>query len=84
MGQGKKAGARRGFAAQLEWQPVLDLFAETPEKDLLPKIADYLWTAPTQRLPLEVLQQHTDRSSRDALVKTAMIQLMATPEYQLC
>ena len=84
MGQGKKAGGRRGFSAQLEWQPVLDLFAKTPEKDLIPKMADYLWTAPTRQLPLDVLQQHTDRSSHDALVKTAMIQLMATPEYQLC
>jgi uncharacterized protein (DUF1800 family) len=84
MGQGKGIGGKRGFSATLEWQPVLDLFKQTPEKELIPKIADYLWVVSPQKLPLEVLQKNTDRSSRESLAKTAVIQLMATPEYQLC
>jgi len=83
-GQGKGLSGKRGFAAELEWQPVLDLFKKTPEKELIPKIADYLWAVSPQKLPLEVLEKNTDRSSRESLVKTAVIQLMATPEYQLC
>ncbi len=84
MGLGEKNAGKRRLSAAVDWQPVLNLFQKVPEKDLIPKIAGYLWTAATDRVPVEVLQQHTDRSSRDALVKTAMIQLMATPEYQLC
>lgn len=84
MGQGRGAGSKRGFSATLDWKPVVELLKQVPEKELIPKIAAYLWATPTDRLPLDTLQQHTNGSNRDALVKTAMIQLMATPEYQLC
>lgn len=84
MGQGKGAGGKRGFAATVDWQPLMDLFKKTPEKELIPAIAGYLWTAPTDNLPVEIVRQHCDRSKRETFVKTAMIQLMATPEYQLC
>ncbi|HRI62015.1 MAG TPA: DUF1800 domain-containing protein, partial [Saprospiraceae bacterium] len=84
MGQGKGSGGKRGLSATVDWQPVVELFKQVPEKELIPKIADYLWTAPADKLPLEIVQQHTDRSTREVFLKTAMIQLMATPEYQLC
>ncbi|MBK7936133.1 MAG: DUF1800 domain-containing protein [Lewinellaceae bacterium] len=84
MGRDEKPGGKRRLGATLDWQPVFQLFRQVPEKELIPAIAKYLWASSSGHLPLEVLQQHTDRSSRDALVKTAMIQLMATPEYQLC
>ncbi len=83
MGQGKGLG-NRGFSVTVDWKPVDELFKPVPEKELIPKIADYLWATSTDKLPLEIVQQHTDRSNREALVKTATIQLMATPEYQLC
>jgi hypothetical protein len=48
------------------------------------KIAEYLWqAAPTRDFPVEVLEAHTDPRSRESLMHTAYIQLMATPEYQL-
>lgn len=84
MGRVENKAGKRRLSATIDWQPVLDLFQKVPEKDLIPKIAGYLWTAPAGRLPLDVLQQYTDRGSREALVKTAIIRLMATPEYQLC
>ena len=83
MGQGR-GGGKRSLSVTLEWTPVEDLFRKVPEKDLLPAIAGYLWAAPVKNLPLGVLQKHTDSGSRETLVRTALIQLMATPEYQLC
>ena len=48
------------------------------------EIAEYLWqSAPTRNFPVEVLEAHTDPRSRESLLQTAFIQLMATPEYQL-
>lgn len=84
MGQGDRGGGQRRFGATIDWQPVSDLFRSVPEKDLIPRMADYLWTSSTQNLPVKVLEQHTDHSDRSALVKSSMIRLMATPEYQLC
>lgn len=82
MGQ-KGAGAGRGFAASIDWKPVLDLFGQTSGDELITRIADYLWAAPVSKLPAAVVRRHTDGSSREALIKTTCIQLMSTPEYQL-
>jgi len=83
MGEAPKGQMRR-FSAIMDWQPAIDLFAKTPENELIGKVAEFLWAVPVKNLPLDVLQKHTDHSSRSALVQTAMVQLMATPEYQLC
>jgi uncharacterized protein (DUF1800 family) len=83
MGEAAKGQLRR-LSAVIDWQPALDLFAKTPDNQLIEKMADYLWAVPAKKLPLEILQKNTHPSSRAALVQTAMVQLMATPEYQLC
>lgn len=83
MGEAARGQMRR-LSAIMNWQPAMDLFAKTPDNELIKKMADFLWAVPTKNLPLEVLQKNTDRSSRAALLQTAMVQLMATPEYQLC
>lgn len=84
MGEAAK-GPFRKFAADIDWQSVMPLF---PEKDhdshLAEQIAEQLWQTPLKTLPFEVLDKNVDRSSREAQVKTTIIQLMATPEYQLC
>jgi len=82
MGEAAKGQMRR-LSAVMDWQPALDLFAKTPDHELIGKIAAYLWAVPINNLPIEVLKKNTDQSSRSALVQTAMVQLMATPEYQV-
>lgn len=83
MGRAAKRRQQR-FAAIIDWQPVMDLFSQSSDEDIIPKLADYLWQASTTSLPLEVLQKNVDSRTREALVQSAMIQLMATPEYQVC
>lgn len=83
MGEAAKGQMRR-LSAIMDWQPAIDLFAKTPDNELIGKLAEFLWAVPVKNLPLEVLQKNTDHSSRSALVQTAMVQLMATPEYQVC
>ncbi len=83
MGEAAKGNLRR-LSAVIDWQPAQDLFAKTPENELIEKVAEFLWTVPTKNFPIKVLEKNTDHSTRAALVQTAMVQLMATPEYQVC
>ncbi|MFZ4474399.1 MAG: DUF1800 domain-containing protein [Saprospiraceae bacterium] len=75
---------QKRFAAKTDWQPVLNRFKGIPDKDLIPQIARALWQTPVATPPLSVLERHTDPSSREKQIETAFVQLMATPEYQLC
>ncbi|MEO6039375.1 MAG: DUF1800 domain-containing protein [Saprospiraceae bacterium] len=84
MGQADQRNSRQRFAATVDWQPALDLFGKLPDNEVIPQIADYLWAIPTAQLPTEILQNHTDHRSRSAFIESTMVQLMATPEYQLC
>jgi hypothetical protein len=36
------------------------------------------------RIPSTILNRYIDTTSRDNYIKTTMIELMSTPEYQLC
>lgn len=83
MGQGR-AGKGRKVEVALDWAPVEAILQGVKTEDLFVKIAEYLWqSAPTRDFPIEVLEAHTDPRSRESLLHTAYIQLMATPEYQL-
>jgi uncharacterized protein (DUF1800 family) len=83
MGAAAKGNMRR-LASIIDWQPAMQLFAKTPDNALTETIAEFLWAVSAKNLPMEVLEKNTDRSSRAALVQTSMVQLMATPEYQVC
>ncbi len=79
----KSRNQARILAADIDWQPVLKQFSAVRSSDLIPSMAEYLWQTDAQP-PAAVLEKYTDRSSQESLIKTAMIRLMATPEYQLC
>ncbi|MDO8970546.1 MAG: DUF1800 family protein, partial [Saprospiraceae bacterium] len=82
MGQAAKGQMRR-LSATLDWEPAQGLFSKTHDNELIEKIAEYLWVVPTRNLPHAVLEKNTDQSSRAARIQTTMVQLMATPEYQM-
>ncbi len=83
MGQGDQRPKGQRFATTIDWQPALNLFGKLPEHEVIPAIADYLWTTSTASLPTGILQNYTDHRSRSAFIESLMVQLMATPEYQL-
>jgi uncharacterized protein (DUF1800 family) len=75
---------QRRFAAQIDWTPLLNRFRKTPDADMTKQVARMLWQRPNAAPPLSVLEAHTDHRSKEKLIQTTVIQLMATPEYQLC
>jgi hypothetical protein len=77
-------GKLRRLAATIDWNPVQERFAKFKrQEDLIPEITGFLWQRPDLKPPAAVLQNHTEHSTPEKLLKTTYIQLMATPEYQL-
>jgi len=84
MGQSRAGRLRRRLTAELHWEPLFQAFAEVPTEELLPTLAHFLWQTPAQEDRLAVVRRHIHTGTREQLLQSATLQLMATPEYQLC
>lgn len=84
MGQRAQGRLQKRLALETDWQPLLDIFSLQPESELIPRIARYLWQTPFANPPMAVLQAHTYGATKEQRIQSATLQLMATPEYQLC
>jgi uncharacterized protein (DUF1800 family) len=80
-GMGKKGG--QVISAAVDWETYLKKFEKVPREKLLPAISGILLqgAAPVNEA---ILNKYIDASNRESYIKTATIQLMSTPEYQLC
>jgi uncharacterized protein (DUF1800 family) len=79
----KTKNQSRLMAADVDWQPVLKQFSSVRSSELAQSMTEYLWQT-NSRAPEAILEKYTDQSSPESRIKTMMIRLMATPEYQLC
>lgn len=79
----KTKNQSRLLAADVDWQPVLKQFSSVRSSELAQSMTEYLWQT-NSRAPEAILEKYTDQSSPESRIKTMMIRLMATPEYQLC
>jgi hypothetical protein len=81
----KKMGKLGGqlLGAQIDWNLYIKKYDAVPREQLVKTIADKLLQIPSG-VTEETLKKHTDASTRENFIKTATIQLMSTPEYQLC
>ncbi|MFZ4634848.1 MAG: DUF1800 domain-containing protein [Saprospiraceae bacterium] len=83
MGQG--GGKRKQqLRATIDWSLPTSLFASTPDKELIARMAEHLWQLPQPAPPVAIVQQYTEQSSKTARIQSTLAQLMATPEYQVC
>ena len=62
---------------------MIQIFEKIKREDLAMKIADSVLQSPG-RLEKNILEKYVAADSRENFIKTSVIQLMATPEYQLC
>jgi uncharacterized protein (DUF1800 family) len=68
---------------EIFWDDYIIKFNAVPKEKLVAQISrTVLQTSET--ISDDVLKKYTDANSRDYFIKTATIQLMSTPEYQLC
>ena len=78
-----KMYTNKGASAAIDWQPVNKIFEKTKREQLEQKIADTVLQSPG-RLNVNLLNKYVSSESRESFIKTTVIQLMTTPEYQLC
>jgi uncharacterized protein (DUF1800 family) len=69
--------------ATINWNGYLKQFESVPREALAATISKILLQTGSGINP-DTLKNYTDNSGRDQFVKTTTIQLMSTPEYQLC
>jgi len=78
----RKLYARR-VNARINWQPYLDAFKDIPRERLADEIAGALLMK-NANANKSLLDKYADASSRENYIKTVTIDVMSTPEYQLC
>ncbi|MEP7251205.1 MAG: DUF1800 domain-containing protein, partial [Ginsengibacter sp.] len=67
----------------VDWPSVTKVFANTPKDNLLQKISDVVLQTKST-IDSGLIDRYIDKQARDTYIKTAMVDLMSTPEYQLC
>ncbi|HEX6429645.1 MAG TPA: DUF1800 domain-containing protein, partial [Niastella sp.] len=71
------------ISAAVDWETYLKKFEKVPREKLLQAIsAIHLQGA--DPVNEKILNKYIDTSNRESYIKTTTIQLMSTPEYQLC
>ena len=76
------AGAGQ-IRASVDWESFTKRFSAIPREQLVASLnAALLQVNPS--FPESLIGQFADSRSRDAFVRTAALQVMSTPEYQLC
>jgi uncharacterized protein (DUF1800 family) len=78
-----KAYADRGGAASIDWATVTKIFENTKREVLAKKITDTVLQTGS-RIPSEILDKYVNAESRENFIKSTIVNLMSTPEYQLC
>ncbi len=82
-GAGKLKAAAKAGSAVTDWAAVAKIFEKVPREKLLQQItATVLQTK--AHLNEGVLQKYLNNESRENFTKSAIVNLMSTPEYQLC
>jgi uncharacterized protein (DUF1800 family) len=76
-----KAGQQ--IMATINWNDYLKQFEPVTKENLVASISKILLQTKTA-VGADTLKNYVDAGSRESFIKTATIQLMSTPEYQLC
>ncbi len=67
----------------IDWSLYTKNFEPVPREALLSHLMGLLLEAKSQVSP-DLITQYADSSGREKFIKTATLQIMSTPEYQLC
>lgn len=71
------------ITAVVDWQKVMKVFENVSRANLLPKISETVLQTRT-RVSDSLLDKYINKDSRENYIRSAVIYLMSTPEYQLC
>ncbi len=83
MMEKKMKQAIKGGTAKTDWALVSKIFAATTREKLLQKITETVLQSKSQ-ISKPVLEKYLNNENRENYIKSAIVNLMCTPEYQLC
>jgi hypothetical protein len=78
-----KGRYNKPLQVDIDWSLYTKNFEAVPRESLLASLSSILLQTKSQ-VPADTLKQYADNSGRENFVKTATLQIMSTPEYQLC
>ncbi|WP_262915544.1 DUF1800 family protein [Niabella ginsengisoli] len=78
--QKKRYGA---IDAKIDWQQYVGKYQKIKKEELFTGIKKNLFQIDKSKVQ-EAVAKSIDQSSREAYIKSATVQLMSTPEYQMC
>ena len=82
--QGGGAGLRRQqINANVDWNLYVTNLQKVSREELVGAMSGYLLQV-RSTISNDVIKQYSDDGSREGFIKSATIQIMSTPEYQLC
>ena len=78
-----KEFASKGGSAIVDWNLVTTIFEKVKREGLLSKISETVLQTKS-RISEDVLNKYLNKENRENFIKSSMVNLMSTPEYQLC
>ncbi|MFS8083707.1 MAG: DUF1800 domain-containing protein [Ginsengibacter sp.] len=78
-----KKSVKNTIHVTVDWQGIIKNFNDIQKDNLLDRINEIVLQTPS-RIGRPVLEKYLDKDSREGFIKTAIVDLMSTPEYQLC
>lgn len=83
-GEKMKGIAKRSIVrASIDWKTYLDHFEKIQREQLVGSLASNLLQTKTS-VNAELIKQYANAESKESFIRSATLQLMSTPEYQLC
>jgi hypothetical protein len=79
----KASNAIKNGAAVVDWELPLKVFESVSRENLLVKITETVLQTKGQ-INKDLLARYINTQSRETYIKTTIVYLMSTPEYQLC
>jgi uncharacterized protein (DUF1800 family) len=85
LAAGRKIMGKAGklIKADIDWTPLIGNLANTSKENLLDGLNSTLLQVKPS-FNASMIRAYTDNSSREGFIKTATVQIMSTPEYQMC
>jgi hypothetical protein len=73
----------RQVYTSVDWNSVIKVFESVPRERLVEHITNVVLQTQS-KVSKNILEKYIDKGARDKYIKTMIVELMSTPEYQLC
>jgi len=81
---GKRASfSTNGASATIDWSMVNKIFEKTERPQLAQAVTDTLLQTPGH-VDNNILSPYLNNESRESFIKSTVVRIMSTPEYQMC